>query len=57
MYNHVLVAVDGSDTGNLALREAIKLVKGQHSALRLVHVVETPAYMISEPPNLVADYQ
>ena len=57
MYNHVLVAVDGSDNSNRALREAIKLVKDQHSELRLIHVVETPAYMILETPNLVADYQ
>lgn len=46
MYNHILVAVDGSDTSNLALREAIKLAKDQQASLRLVHVVdETPAYM------------
>ena len=57
MYNHVLVAVDGSDTANLALREAIKLAKDQPSVLRLVHVVETPAYMIVEAQNVVADYQ
>jgi nucleotide-binding universal stress UspA family protein len=46
MYKHVLVAVDGSDTSNLALREAIKLAKEQQAKLRLVHVVdESPAYM------------
>jgi nucleotide-binding universal stress UspA family protein len=40
------VAVDGSDTSNLALREAIKLAKDQQALLRLVHVVdESPAYM------------
>ncbi len=40
MYNHILVAVDGSDTSNLALKEAIKLAKDQHSALRLIHIVD-----------------
>ena len=40
MYNRILVAVDGSDTANLALKEAITLAKDQHSALRLVHVVD-----------------
>ena len=46
MYKHILVAVDGSDTSNLALQEAIKLAKEQHAVLRLVHVVdESPAYM------------
>ena len=29
MYKHILVAVDGSDTSNLALQEAIKLTKEQ----------------------------
>jgi nucleotide-binding universal stress UspA family protein len=46
MYNHILAAVDGSDTSNLALREAIKLARDQQALLRLVHVVdESPAYM------------
>jgi nucleotide-binding universal stress UspA family protein len=46
MYNHILVAVDGSDTSNLALREATKLAKDQQALLRLVHVIdESPAYM------------
>ena len=46
MYKHILVAVDGSDTSNLALQEAMKLAKEQQAALRLIHVVdETPVYM------------
>ncbi len=40
MYKHILVAVDGSDTSNLALQEAIKLAKEQQTLLRIVHVVE-----------------
>jgi nucleotide-binding universal stress UspA family protein len=58
MYKHILVAVDGSDTSNLALREAMKLAKEQQAALRLVHVVdETPAYMTTDTPYFLADYQ
>ncbi len=63
MYQHILVAVDGSDTSNLALREAIKLAKDQHAMLRLVHVVdETPAFMPTDDPtmpdpNLIAAVQ
>ena len=58
MYKHILVAVDGSDTSNLALQEAIKLAKEQQSSLRLVHVVDlTPAYMMVDMPYPVADYQ
>ncbi|MCL4472280.1 MAG: universal stress protein [Sulfuricella sp.] len=40
MYKHILVAVDGSDTSNLALQEAIKLAKEQQAQLRIVHVAE-----------------
>lgn len=57
MYKHILVAVDGSDISNMALREAIKLAKDQHSTLRLVHVVDlTLAYSAVEAPY-VGDYQ
>ncbi len=58
MYKHILVAVDGSDTSNLALAETIKLAKEQQAAVRLIHVVdETPAYMMVEMPYPIADYQ
>jgi len=58
MYKHILVAVDGSDTSNLALQEAMKLAKEQHAALRLVHVVdETPAYMTMDTAYALADFQ
>ncbi len=40
MYNRILVAVDGSETSNLALKEAINLAKDQRAALRLIHVVD-----------------
>lgn len=40
MYKHILVAVDGSDTAKLALREAIKLAKEQRAKLRLIHVID-----------------
>ena len=58
MYKHILVAVDGSDTSNLALQEALKLAKEQQAALRLVHVVdETPAYMTMDTAYALADFQ
>ena len=63
MYKHILVAVDGSDTSNLALREAINLAKEQQAKLRLIHVVdELPAYMAIDEltaanPDLVAAIQ
>jgi nucleotide-binding universal stress UspA family protein len=53
MYKRILVAIDGSDTSELALREA------QNAMLRLVHVVDvTPqAYMTTEiTPPLAAQF-
>ncbi|MGE5240076.1 MAG: universal stress protein [Bacteroidota bacterium] len=40
MYQHVLVPVDGSQTSDLALREAIKLIGSNKAELWIVHVVE-----------------
>ena len=58
MYKHILVAVDGSDTSNIALQEAIRLAKDQKAALRLIHVVdEVAAYMDLELPDQLANYQ
>ena len=58
MYKHILVAVDGSDTSNLALHEAIKMASDQHAKLRLVHVVDlTPTYSDLAIPSQVAQYQ
>lgn len=51
MYNHILVAVDGSDTSNLALQEALKLAKELHATLRIVNVVDvTAAYSDAAAP-------
>ena len=41
MYEHILVAVDGSTTSDKALEEAIKLARVHKATLRLVHVVDT----------------
>lgn len=41
MYGHILVAVDGSNSSNLALEHAIRLAIDQRSELRIVHVVDT----------------
>ncbi len=40
MYKRILVAVDGSHTSELALREAINLAKTVEGQLRIVHVVD-----------------
>ena len=56
MYKCILVAIDGSVTSDLALREAIGLAKDQNAMLRLVHVVDVtpPAYMTVETASAVA---
>jgi len=54
MYRNILVALDGSDTSNLALREAIKLAKDQHASLRLVHVIDdSPAYLAMDDSTIL----
>ncbi|MHB1947901.1 MAG: universal stress protein [Gammaproteobacteria bacterium] len=40
MYKQILVAVDGSDTANLAFQEAIKLAKEQQATVRLIYVAD-----------------
>jgi nucleotide-binding universal stress UspA family protein len=58
MYKRVLVAIDESDTSDLALREAINLAKDQNAVLRLVHVVDlTPVYLTAETPYPYVEYQ
>ena len=63
MYKRILVAIDVSDTSDLALREAIGLAKDQNAMLRLIHVVDVtpPAYMAAEVAVAVhfplAEYQ
>ncbi len=40
MYQRILVPVDGSNTSDSALREAIKLASDRKAELRIVHVIE-----------------
>ncbi|MBS0359040.1 MAG: universal stress protein [Proteobacteria bacterium] len=39
-YKNIMVAIDGSNTSNLALQEAIQLTKDQKANLRIIHVVD-----------------
>lgn len=41
MYKKILLAVDGSDTSKLALKESIKLAKQFEAKLRIVYVVDS----------------
>lgn len=39
-YKRIMVAVDGSTTSDLALKESIQLTKALHSQLCIIHVVQ-----------------
>lgn len=41
MYKRILVPLDGSDTADLGLREAIGLARGSQGTLCLLHVIDT----------------
>ncbi|MFA6016059.1 MAG: universal stress protein [Gallionellaceae bacterium] len=47
MYQRILIPIDGSETSERALREALKLATG-NTHLRLVHVLEIPYPLDSE---------
>jgi len=52
MYKRILVAVDGSDTAEQALLEAINLAKEHQAQLRIVHAVDIVNLNLStEFPN------
>ena len=40
MYRRILVPVDGSNSSNRALKEAMRLAHGRQTKLRIVHVVD-----------------
>ena len=46
-YKRILVPVDGSRASQRGLREAIRLAKGQHASLQLVHVVDEHTVLVS----------
>ncbi len=48
MYSKIYVPVDGSDTADLALKEATKLAKEQGATLVLAHAVEPLYHLAAE---------
>ena len=48
MYQRILVPVDGSQTSDLALREAIRFVQQFNSMFKLVHVIEDARFYDAE---------
>jgi nucleotide-binding universal stress UspA family protein len=60
MYQHILVAVDDSDTSNRALGEAIKLARDQRAVLRIVYAIDEAAIygdaLISDPVEVEKEW-
>ncbi|MDZ7663571.1 universal stress protein [Thiohalophilus sp.] len=48
MYKHILVAIDGSETAQHALKAAIRLAKVQQSELLVVHVINEISMSLPE---------
>jgi nucleotide-binding universal stress UspA family protein len=43
VYSRILVAIDGSRTGDLALTEAVRLAEAHGATLRIAHVIDAAA--------------
>jgi nucleotide-binding universal stress UspA family protein len=47
MYRRILVAIDGSDTAQLALDHALNLAREQQARVRIVHALESVHFLVS----------
>lgn len=56
MYKKILVGIDGSNTSNLALQQAITMAKEQSARLRLVHVIDMLPFTTADT-GLIDDAQ
>lgn len=57
IYQHILVAIDDSDTAKSALNEAVKLAKADPNIfIRIIHIIEPLAFMPSfDTPTIPPD--
>ena len=55
MYQNILVPVDGSETAEKALREAIQLARGLSSRIRVIHVVNSMPWITQGSPGVVEE--
>jgi nucleotide-binding universal stress UspA family protein len=49
MYRRILVAIDGSATGDRALTEAVRLAEIHGATLRIAHVIDATAAAVDRP--------
>lgn len=55
MYQNILVPVDGSETAEKALREAIQLARGLSSRIRVMHVVNSMPWITQGSPGVIEE--
>lgn len=55
MYQNILVPVDGSDTAERALREAIQLARSLAARIRVIHIVNKTPWVAQGAPGVVEE--
>jgi len=55
MYQKILVPVDGSETAERALREAIELARSLSSRIRVLHVVNSTPWITQGAPGVIEE--
>lgn len=55
MYQNILVPVDGSETAERALREAIRLARSLSSRVRIMHVVNSTPWVAQGAPGVIQE--
>lgn len=56
MYQNMLVPVDGSETAEKALREAIQLACSLSSRIRVIHVVNRTPWITQGSPGVIEEF-
>lgn len=55
MYRNILVAADGSDTAEQALREAVQLARSLSSRIRVIHVINSIPWITQGAPEVIEE--
>ena len=55
MYQKILVPVDGSETAERSLREAIQLARNLSSRIRVLHVVNSTPWITQGAPGVIEE--
>lgn len=55
MYQNILVPVDGSETANKALREAVELARSLSARIRVIHVLNSTPWITQGSPGVIEE--